>query len=333
MEKVYQVFVSSTYSDLKDERKRVSDTLAKAGFISVGMELFPAADQQQFEFIKRVIDRSDYYVVIVGGRYGSLADDKVSFTEMEYEYARERKIPVLAFLHRTPEMIPVGKTDQNDDKAARLKRFRDTLANGRLIDFWDDAGDLCTKVTISVVNAANLTPGAGWVRGDQAIDPKVLQELERLRIENDALRAQLLDTDGAVITFPAHLSGPEDAISIELALRKKNERSLNTIQTQMTPRYVMESVVDLIIREVSEGVVSSNLANVYARQHLDWKDIAAISVEAEDLKKLRFHLEALGLIKAESRQGTSSKYIAWTLTEKGRRFIASLRGIPKWPPR
>ncbi len=72
MDKVYQVFVSSTYSDLLEERRRVSETLAKAGYIPVGMELFPATDLQQLEFIKRIIDRSDYYVVIVAGRYGSL---------------------------------------------------------------------------------------------------------------------------------------------------------------------------------------------------------------------------------------------------------------------
>jgi hypothetical protein len=72
------VFVSSTYADLKDERRQVSETLAKAGFVPAGMELFPAADQQQLEFIQRVIDRCDYYVVMVGGRYGSLADDRIS---------------------------------------------------------------------------------------------------------------------------------------------------------------------------------------------------------------------------------------------------------------
>jgi Domain of unknown function (DUF4062) len=71
MGKVYQVFVSSTYSDLQDERKHVSETLAKAGYIPAGTELFPASNQEQLEFIKRVIDRSDYYVVIVAGKYGS----------------------------------------------------------------------------------------------------------------------------------------------------------------------------------------------------------------------------------------------------------------------
>ena len=70
MDKVYQIFVSSTFDDLKDERRAVSNSLAKAGHIAAGMELFPATDQQQLEYIQRIIDRSDYYVVVVAGRYG-----------------------------------------------------------------------------------------------------------------------------------------------------------------------------------------------------------------------------------------------------------------------
>lgn len=51
------------------------------------MELFPAIDEDQFEFIKKVIDDCDYYLLIIGGRYGSLSDEGVSYTELEYQYA------------------------------------------------------------------------------------------------------------------------------------------------------------------------------------------------------------------------------------------------------
>jgi hypothetical protein len=71
MKKVYQIFVSSTFADLSAERKQVSNMLSKAGHFVAGMELFPATDQQQLQYIYRVIERSDYYVVIVAGRYGS----------------------------------------------------------------------------------------------------------------------------------------------------------------------------------------------------------------------------------------------------------------------
>src|SRR5690606_13075222 len=109
--KRYQVFVSSTYSDLKDERRGVIQALMDMDCIPAGMELFPAADAQQWEFIKKVIDDCDYYLLIIGGRYGSVTADGISYTEKEYDYAVESGQPVLAFVHSAPESLPVAKSD------------------------------------------------------------------------------------------------------------------------------------------------------------------------------------------------------------------------------
>ena len=53
MEKRYQIFVSSTYADLKQERQKVIQALMEMDCIPSGMELFPAADEEQWEFIKK----------------------------------------------------------------------------------------------------------------------------------------------------------------------------------------------------------------------------------------------------------------------------------------
>jgi hypothetical protein len=87
-EPIYKVFVSSTFEDLREERAEVQKALLKLNCLPVGMELFPAADDDTWEFIKEQIDDSDYYLILVGARYGSLAKDGVSFTEKEYNYAR-----------------------------------------------------------------------------------------------------------------------------------------------------------------------------------------------------------------------------------------------------
>src|SRR5678815_5746010 len=99
MEKRYQVFVSSTYADLRDERRRVIQTLMEMDCIPAGMELFPAADEEQWAFIKRVIDDCDYYILIIGGRYGSTTSEGISYTEKEYDNALEKGLKVLAFIH------------------------------------------------------------------------------------------------------------------------------------------------------------------------------------------------------------------------------------------
>ena len=83
MDKRFQVFVSSTYADLKEARQKVIQTLMEMDCIPAGMELFPAADEEQWKFIKRVIDDCDYYILIIGGRYGSLTAEGISYTEKE----------------------------------------------------------------------------------------------------------------------------------------------------------------------------------------------------------------------------------------------------------
>ena len=71
----YQIFISSTYEDLRDEREQVVKAILEMGNIPVGMEMFSAADDSQWNIIKRYIEQSDYYLVVVANRYGS-TDDK-----------------------------------------------------------------------------------------------------------------------------------------------------------------------------------------------------------------------------------------------------------------
>ncbi|AHK17554.1 DUF4062 domain-containing protein [Thalassolituus oleivorans] len=103
MDKRYQVFVSSTYADLKEERQHVIQALMEMDCIPAGMELFPAADEEQWEFIKKVIDDCDYYLLVIGGRYGSTTDDGISYTEKEFDYAVQKGLKVVALIHGAPD--------------------------------------------------------------------------------------------------------------------------------------------------------------------------------------------------------------------------------------
>ena len=90
----FQVFISSTYSDLREEREAVPWAVLTARHIPVGMEAL-ASDDRGWQTIKSAIDRSDYYILLLAGRYGSIDTDGKSWTEKEYEYAVGRGIPIL----------------------------------------------------------------------------------------------------------------------------------------------------------------------------------------------------------------------------------------------
>ncbi len=99
MKKKMQVFISSTYSDLIDERQIAVQAILEAGHIPAGMELFQAGNESQLQTIYRWIDESDIYMLILGGRYGSIETKSgKSYTQLEYEYACMKEIPLFAIV-------------------------------------------------------------------------------------------------------------------------------------------------------------------------------------------------------------------------------------------
>jgi hypothetical protein len=189
VDKRYQVFVSSTYADLIDERRHVIQTLMQMDCIPASMELFPAADEEQWQFIRRVIDDCDYYILIIGGRYGSTTADGVSYSEKEYTYALDRGLRALAFVHDKLDEIPFGKSDIQPELRARLAAFREKVTNGRLVKLWRNPSELPGLVALSLGNTIKVHPAVAWVRGNQVASADVLNELNQLRQRNIELEA------------------------------------------------------------------------------------------------------------------------------------------------
>lgn len=191
MDKKYQVFVSSTYTDLIEERQAVSRAILDMGHIPAGMEMFPAADVEQLTYIKKVIDGCDYYVLIIGARYGSLDAAGVSYTEREYEYAVETGKTVLAFLHSNIDQVILGKSDKDDDKHKKLIEFMNRVSQGRLIQHWDSPMALRANAIVSLQKAFSESPQIGWVRADTVATSAAMSDIIKYRNENDELRNRI----------------------------------------------------------------------------------------------------------------------------------------------
>ncbi len=171
MDKRYQIFISSTYEDLKDERAKVQETVLKLNCFPAGMEQFPAMSIKLFEYIKKIIDDSDYYLLIIGGRYGSVDKSSgKSWTEQEFDYAVSKGIPVMVFDHEDFTKLPANKTDQNDEKRKKLLDFKKKAAEDRLIKKWSNADNLATEVSYSLSASFVSQRQRGWVRAENNIN-------------------------------------------------------------------------------------------------------------------------------------------------------------------
>ena len=190
MEKKYQVFVSSTYKDLIEERKKVYEVLLSADCIPAGMEAFVATNEEQFNVIKQVIDLCDYYILIIGKRYGSINEKTgQSYTEMEYDYARSKKIPVLVFPIDESVDLPSEKTESEETKKLLLQRFQKRALSDHLAGFWKTKDELASLVGLSIMKAKQKTERPGWIRGGSQFD--LAEKLNNLQAENEQLRLEL----------------------------------------------------------------------------------------------------------------------------------------------
>lgn len=196
MDRRLQVFVSSTYTDLLAERQAAVSAILKAGHIPAGMELFTAGDQSQLDVIYRWIDESDVYMLILGGRYGSIEPNSgLSYTELEYDYAVSKNKPLFAVALKDGAIESRVKANglavAEMDNPALLKAFRAKVLSN-LAAFFDDERDVKLSVFETLPNYAANRDLVGWVRGDQVIDSTAFREQsERLTKENENLRAEL----------------------------------------------------------------------------------------------------------------------------------------------
>lgn len=185
----YQIFVSSTYEDLKEERELAIKAILEMGHIPVGMEMFSAGDEEQWKVIQKQIDDCDYYIVIVAHRYGSL-DGTTSYTEKEYDYAFSKKIPTLGFIIDEKAVWPITKLDTDFGNKSKLDDFKSKIKR-KHISFWTNKDDLYGKVSISLMKQFSTNPREGWVKANELTGPEVVSELSRLSKENSELRQEL----------------------------------------------------------------------------------------------------------------------------------------------
>lgn len=188
MKKRLQVFISSTYLDLIEERQSAVSAVLKSGHIPAGMELFTAADQSQLEIIKRWIDESDVYMLILGGRYGSVEPKSgVSYTELEYNYALSIGKPLFAVviedLALESKVRIHGTSVLETERPAELKMFREKVLNN-MSAFFEDLKDIRLAVMESLPEIAASRELSGWISGNEVPDTKgLVDEISKLNAE------------------------------------------------------------------------------------------------------------------------------------------------------
>jgi hypothetical protein len=332
VDKRYQVFISSTYADLKEERRAVIETVIQSDCIPAGMELFPAADEEQLTFIKRVIDDCDYYLLIIGGRYGSVDKSGVSFTEREYDYAVSKGLKVIALIHENPDDIPFGKSEGEPEQREKLERFKEKVKSApRLVKFWKNAAELPGLVALSLQHAIKTYPALGWVRANRVASEELLSEINDLRKRNDQLETTLATMQPVA---PINdLAGLDEQMVLSSTLTSGSGYK-QSWQATATWRQIFADIAPYVAKYMNEHDVKRTLERaLLSKSGLGGE----LHIEDQSFQTVGIQLQALGLVEItyspppENIVGASALFSGspglWSLTPAGERMMVELRAV------
>lgn len=328
MDKRYQVFVSSTYKDLQEERQLAIEALLNKGCFPVGMEYFPAANEEQMEVIKRLIDGCDYYIVIIGGKYGSVETKSgKSYTQLEYEYAISKGIPVAAFFHKDINSLPGERLEDNDEGRAKLDAFI-KLVQKKLCKSWANPHELAFGIVTSLDFMFENYPRQGWVRGGGMDTIEMLKEIDTLRRQKENLQKQLTGLKTSSKIEKESLKQGDDIFEIVLV------STPNPFDPEdgeaITIKWTWDSIFELIAEsfmapvpaKMAEGIIDGK---IYYNREDDGFHISEGSA-----KTIILQFVALGYIEIRTNEvyqaGVETNYV---LTKDGLDYFVSLKAQKK----
>jgi hypothetical protein len=329
MDKRYQVFVSSTYADLKEERQRVIQALMEMDCIPAGMELFPAADEEQWLFIKKVIDDCDYYLLVVGGRYGSTTADGISYTEKEFDYAVKVGLKVIALIHGEPNNIPFGKSEQDPNLRARLESFKQKVMTGRLVKFWKATDELPGLVALSLSKTIKTYPAVGWVRGGGVSNETLLLELNDLRKQNAELHEavqKLTSAERPPVDDIASIDSVHTFHGTYHVSHSGGRSSRHQFQCEISWRDLFALVAPYLMEHPSDSVVKIKLSEALLRR--TGKSGTTVRIDDQEFKTAAIQLSAYGLIETRYTKTTKGGMaLFWVLTDRGKQLMIESRVV------
>ncbi|NTX15496.1 DUF4062 domain-containing protein [Myxococcus sp. CA056] len=343
-DKRYQIFISSTFRDLVHERQGVLKSILEMEHMPAGMELFAAGDDSAWDLIKDVIDDSDYYVLIVGGRYGSLDEGGIGFTEKEYLYALETKKPVIPLLHANPNNLPRERTESDAASWEKLQAFRAKVEKKHTCVYWSTPDELKARVVTSLMSTTKRHPAIGWVRADKLPSEDVLSELLMLRRRISELESD--SKEGGSLAPPKGTEGLSqggDAFSVPVEYSVFGDgdiykRAGTRLEREISVTWddIFSTIAPSMIDDVSNPSLRGKIRQFFWEEtrdlvSLDLKSgefIDSFEVSQEDIDTCVIQLRALGLIRESDRQrSVKDTQSYWRLTTYGDLRMTQLRAL------
>ncbi|UUF15891.1 MULTISPECIES: DUF4062 domain-containing protein [Flavobacterium] len=333
-DKKFQIFVSSTFTDLKEERQAAVEAILSSGHIPAGMELFSAGDESQMSVIKRWIDESDIYLLILGGRYGSIdSSSGKSYTQLEYEYALQIKKPLFAVIINDSaleeKVKKYGTSVIEKENQSLLNEFKSAVLKN-LVKFWDDKKDIKLAIHETISDFIYSKELVGWIRANTTSNPEIYIELNELRKENQEIKSKL-DSKEKQSELES-LADLNETITISGKHSYYSVYHHGTISSNWSQNLTWGEIFALIspylLKKPNDANVKGKLSSVIYEITPNYIDSGTSIINDQDFQTIKIQFKALNLIELETIPiNAGKKDLLWSTTEKGENLMLSLRTV------
>lgn len=287
---VKKAFLSSVSGELAHYRNVVYNAVQRLDdWVCLRMEDFGARCTSPEDFSRKCAKECDLFILVVGHRYGSIpSNSEESFTEMEYNAARKKGIPMLVFV--APDDLNLGaNTDESEENREKQKLFRKRVGGQLVVDMdWRTPEQLATRVTLAIAN----------------IVPDLLKRARRKKYLHALIKVAvfigLLFTVGLVVR---HF-----AIPPELGANDKKYLEFVNVYTNSEQAYKLHNLYQLdslatIIMDTKGSLPADSLGQLYF-----WWGYAEYELEKYENAKHYF----MKAINANPKEAAYYSKLAWT---------------------
>jgi tetratricopeptide (TPR) repeat protein len=152
----FDVFISSTKTDLEDFRKIANEAISMANMFPVDMKNFQPEAGNALQVCYDAVHTAELFIGIYAHKYGYCPDATVTYTrkdgtigagdgvtsitEWEYKWAIERKIPIMLFLIN-PDAAWKPSLIEKGAGAEGLEKFKAHIGKNHIVKFFDTIAD------------------------------------------------------------------------------------------------------------------------------------------------------------------------------------------------
>ncbi len=336
-DKRYQVFISATYLDLREERGVLLQALPTLGCLPTTVEAH-SQNLSTMVSIRRRIDESDYFILLVGSRYGSLMPSGVSYTHMEYVYAATKQKPIIILMHESPEIRAADLQEQQVEGKLKFSDFRKVLLREQPnnIFYWRDSADLANLLRNAIPALIRRHPSVGWVRvGNSAASAELEKQCAALKKRVQELEQEREKWLASTAINTENLSKGEDLLEVSYRCKAyaggncqdvniKTSLSWNELLVSFGSHLLQPQPEDFIATKMNERLQRNALQEVQ-REYPKTHAVVEVQITPICFNTVKMQFRTLGIIQKANRDNDQRMW--WQLTALGERNLSNVMSV------